>query len=63
MGRKSRFLMVRKFILEEDKYSIVNYSSNGTYLNGGQLLEREKVYHLPHGTTFRVTKEDEFKVL
>ena len=89
MGRKSRSLMVRKFILEEvvsqilsypikrqagntgsiaydakeDKYSIVNYSSNGTYLNGGQLLEREKVYHLPHGTTFRVTKEDEFKVL
>ena len=48
---------------KEDKYSIVNYSSNGTYLNGGQLLEREKVYHLPHGTTFRVTKEDEFKVL
>lgn len=48
---------------KEDKYSIVNYSSNGTYLNGGQLLEKEKTYHLPHGTTFLVTKEDEFKVL
>ena len=47
----------------EDKYVIVNCSLNGTFLSGGQLLEQGKRYHLPHGTIFRVDKEDEFRLL
>lgn len=47
----------------EDKYVMVNCSLNGTFLSGGQLLEQGKRYHLPHGTIFRVNKEDEFKLL
>lgn len=48
---------------KENGYRIVNYSLNGTYLSGGQLLKQDKIYHLPHGTMFRVDEENEFKVL
>lgn len=48
---------------EKDQYLITNYSGNGTFLKTGQSLEKEKTYHIPHGTEFRVTKEDEFRVL
>ncbi|MCD8021090.1 MAG: FHA domain-containing protein [Clostridiales bacterium] len=47
----------------EDYYLVTNHSSNGTFLANGQLLTPEKPYHLPHGTIFRVDKEDEFKLL
>lgn len=47
----------------EDMYLITSYSGNGTYLTTGQRLEENRTYHLPHGTVFRVTKEDEFRLL
>lgn len=47
----------------EDKYVMVNCSLNGTYLSGGQMLEHGKRYFLPHGTIFRVDKENEFRLL
>lgn len=46
-----------------DKYLLKNYSDNGVFLSTGQRLEKGKVWNVPHGTIFRVTKEDEFRLL
>ena len=46
-----------------DKYLIKNYSDNGVFLSTGQRLEKGKAWNVPHGTVFRITKEDEFRLL
>lgn len=46
-----------------DTYLLINYSMNGTFLGDGKLLEKEMIYRLPHGSVFRVGKQDEFRVL
>ena len=46
-----------------DKYLIKNYSDNGVFLSTGQKLEKGKAWNVPHGTIFRVTREDEFRLL
>lgn len=48
---------------QEDDYTIINDSLNGTYLSTGEKLEKGKAYHLKRGTGFFVNDKNEFRVL
>lgn len=38
------------YIPESNDYKVIDYSSNGCYLNGGGRMEKERPYRLRHGT-------------
>jgi len=48
---------------QEDDYTIINDSLNGTWLSTGEKLEKGKAYHIKRGTGFFVNDKNEFRVL
>jgi len=45
---------------QEDDYTIINDSLNGTWLSTGEKLEKGKAYHIKRGTGFFVNDKNEF---